>query len=128
MLLVDTNIWFKYYWRLPLPEEVSRRFAEEPLALSPISILEIATKIRKDHFPGIQPLEAWLAAAVDGYAVASVTPEIAAAAGTDTWDHQDPADRLLVHTALANEFTFLHTDRVIRKRADLKQSYFPLSG
>src|SRR5258708_5433102 len=99
VLLLDSKIWFKYYWRLPLPMALVRRIGLEDLAISPVSMLEIATKIRKGHFPGIQPIEQWLAAAVDGYAIAALTPEIAAAAGADTWSHQDPADRLLVHTA-----------------------------
>ena len=100
----------------------------EELALSPVSVLEIATKIRKGHFPGIAPIEQWLSTAVDGYLMAPLTPEIAAAAGADRWSHQDPADRMLVHTALANQFTFMHTDSIIRKRSDLQQAYFKLSG
>lgn len=110
MLLVDSNIWFKHYWRLPLPEELQRRMATEELAFSPVSALEIATKVRKGHFPGIPPVEEWLAAA----------------AGADKWSHQDPAARMLVHTALAHRFTLIHSDSIIRKRADLQQAYFKL--
>lgn len=127
MLLVDSNVWFKYYWRLPLPRGMRRRLESEALAFSPVSALEIATKIRKGHLPGIPPIEQWLAAATDGYLLAPLTPEIAAAAGSDDWDHQDPTDRLLVHTALAHQFTLVHTDSVIRKRSDLRQAYFKLS-
>jgi PIN domain nuclease of toxin-antitoxin system len=127
MLLVDSNIWFKHYWSLALPVLLERRMENEELAFSPVSALEIATKIRKGHFPGIPPIEQWLAAATDGYFITPLTPEIAAAAGTDKWAHQDPADRLLVHTALAHRFTFLHSDSIIRKRPDLDQAYFKMS-
>jgi PIN domain nuclease of toxin-antitoxin system len=126
MLLLDSNIWFKHYWRLPLPSELERRMESEELAFSPVSALEIATKIRKGHFPDIPPIEQWLSAAVDGYLIAPLTPEIVAAAGADNWAHQDPADRMLVHTALANRFTFMHSDSMIRRRTDLQQAYFKL--
>jgi PIN domain nuclease of toxin-antitoxin system len=126
MLLLDSNIWFKHYWRLALPPPVVKRIELEDLAISPVTLLEIATKIRKGHFPGIPPIEQWLAAAVDGYSIAVLTPEIAAAAGADKWLHQDPADRMLVHTALVYGFTFLHSDTVIRRRTDVKQAYFKL--
>jgi PIN domain nuclease of toxin-antitoxin system len=128
MLLLDTNVWFKRYWRLPLPTALERRIEAEELAISPVSALEIATKIRKGHFPGIQPLEQWFSAAIDGYFIAALTPEIAAAAGADPWAHQDPADRIIVHTAKANQFTLAHTDAMIRGRADLRQAYFKLSA
>ena len=127
MLLLDTNVWFKRYWRLPLPRALERRMETEELALSPVSALEVATKIRKGHFPGIPPIEQWLWAAVDGYFIPPLTPEIAAAAGADKWKHQDPADRMIVHTAKANQFTLAHTDAAIRKRSDLRQAYFKLS-
>ena len=126
MLLLDTNVWFKRYWRLPLPAALERRMDAEELAISPVSALEVATKIRKGHLPGIPPLEQWFSAAIDGYFIAALTPEIAAAAGADPWAHQDPADRILVHTAKANQFTLAHTDAMIRKRADLRQAYFKL--
>jgi PIN domain nuclease of toxin-antitoxin system len=114
MLLLDTNVWFKRYWRL-LPAALERRMDAEELAISPVSAIEIATKIRKGHFPGIQPLEQWFSAAIDGYFIAAWTPEIAAAAGADSWARQDPADRIIVHTAKANQFTLAHTDAMIRQ-------------
>jgi PIN domain nuclease of toxin-antitoxin system len=128
MLLLDTNVWFKRYWRLPLPAALERRLENEGLAISPISVLETATKMRKRHFPGIPPLDQWLSAAIDGYFLAALTAEIAAAAGADPWNHQDPADRLIVHTAKSNQFTLAHTDSVIRQRTDLRQAYFKPSG
>jgi PIN domain nuclease of toxin-antitoxin system len=124
MLLLDTNVWFKRYWRLALPKVLERRMEADALALSPVSTLEIATKIRKGHFPGIPPMAQWLAAALDGYFIAALTPEIAAAAGADPWRHLDPADRMIVHTAKANQFTLVHTDAIIRRRTDLRQAYF----
>jgi PIN domain nuclease of toxin-antitoxin system len=123
MLLLDTNIWFKFYWDLPLPPELKDRISAERAALSPVSIWEIATKIRKGRLPDVPPFQRWLAKAIEGYQIAFLTPEIAAAAGSDPWPHQDPGDRLLVHTALANKLTLAHSDSVIKRRTDLAQLY-----
>jgi hypothetical protein len=51
---------------LPLPAALERRMNAEELAISPVSALEVATKIRKGHFPGIPPQEQWFSAAIDG--------------------------------------------------------------
>jgi PIN domain nuclease of toxin-antitoxin system len=126
MQLVDTNLWFKHYWHLTLPKGAAELFSQGEMAISPISVLEIATKIRKGHFPGIPAISTWLSEALEGYVVSPLTPEIAAAAGADPWEHQDPADRLIVHTAKANGFTLVHTDTVIQRRSDLKQCYLKL--
>jgi len=127
MLLVDTNIWLKFYWRMPLPAKLEESLTQDTLALSPVSVLEAATLIRKGRLPGIRPIGEWLASALNGYVVAQLTPEIASSAGADPWEHQDPADRLLVHSAKALGYTLVHTDTVIRKRKDLSQFYFKLS-
>lgn len=126
MLLLDTNVWLKFYWQLPLPSRLLAALKQDSLAVSTISILEAATLIRKGRLPGIRPIEEWLLSALDGYTVAALSPEIAAAAGTDAWEHQDPADRILVHTAKALGYSLLHTDATIRKRKDIRQMYFKL--
>jgi PIN domain nuclease of toxin-antitoxin system len=128
MLLVDTNVWLKFYWRLPLPGNLEETLKQDALALSPISVLEAATLVRKGRMPGVRPLAEWLASALDGYIIAAVTPEIAAAAGADPWAHQDPADRLIIHTAKTLGYTLVHTDATIRKRRDFPQKYFRLPG
>jgi PIN domain nuclease of toxin-antitoxin system len=126
VLLLDTNIWFNYYWDLPLPKRLLELIEKHELAVSPVSVFEIATKIRRGKLRGIPPLDHWIGDALNGYAVVGLTPGIAAAAGQDRWAHQDPADRLLVHSALANQLVFLHSDSMIRRRTDLQQAYFKL--
>src|SRR5438046_1091194 len=121
MLLVDTNVWLKFYWQLPLPARLEATLKEDTLALSPVSVLEAATLIRKGRLPGARPIVEWLTAALDGYAIAALTPEIAAAAGADAWEHQDPADRMIVHSAKAFGYTLVHTDWRIHKRKDIPQ-------
>jgi PIN domain nuclease of toxin-antitoxin system len=50
---------------------------------------------------------------------------LAAAAGADTWENPDPADRIIVWTAKLYELELVHTDREIALRMDLKQSFYP---
>ena len=47
MFLADTNVWLKFYWRLPLPGKLEETLKQDALALSPISVLEAATLVRK---------------------------------------------------------------------------------
>ena len=126
MLLLDTNVWLKFYWQLPLPARLLMALEKDSLAVSSISILEAATLIRKGRLPGVAPLQEWLLLALDGYAVTAFSSEIAAAAGSDGWEHQDPADRILVQTAKILGYTLLHTDATIRERKDFRQMYFKL--
>jgi hypothetical protein len=56
MLLVDTNVWLKFYWQLPLPAKLEETLKQDALALSPISVLEAATLVRKGRMPGVRPL------------------------------------------------------------------------
>jgi hypothetical protein len=37
MLLLDTNVWFKRYWRLSLAAALERRIDAEELAISPVT-------------------------------------------------------------------------------------------
>jgi PIN domain nuclease of toxin-antitoxin system len=128
MVLVDTNVWLKFYWHFPLPAKLEEFLQQDSLALSPISVLEAATLIRKGRLKGIGPIKEWLMDALDGYSVATLTPEIAAAAGADAWEHQDPADRLIVQSAKILGYTLVHTDSTIRRRKDISQKYFKLPG
>ncbi len=55
MILVDTNVWFYHYWRIPLPKTLEARLTREAdLAISPVSALEIGIRQRKGKLPGIR--------------------------------------------------------------------------
>jgi PIN domain nuclease of toxin-antitoxin system len=125
MILLDTNVWFQWYWRVPLPAILERRLAAETdLAVCAISVWEIATRQRKGRLPACPPLGNWLAHALAGYTVLEISAIIAAEAGADAWLNSDPADRLIVATARNHGVELVHTDHLIRGRTDLRQSFY----
>lgn len=73
-----------------------------PVAASAISVMEIATAVRRDRLQLRTSLDQWLAdlRALPELHVEPVTAEIAALAGSfDGVMHGDPADRLIAATA-----------------------------
>jgi len=122
--LLDTGVWFRYYHKLPLrPALVAYLRENPPLYLSAISVWEIATKLRLGKLP-CPPLAEWLEEALTDYEVLPVTDTVARAAGENLMDHQDPADRLIIATAVEHSLVLLHTDRRIRTLKGLQQRYF----
>jgi PIN domain nuclease of toxin-antitoxin system len=115
--LVDTHILL---WLLSapelIPENVSAVLADRtnPLLASSASALEIATKIRLNKLdaPGlVQTLPVRLSAI--GVTGLPITVDHALLAGSLSWSHRDPFDRLLVAQATIEDATFVTVDRTI---------------
>lgn len=122
MILLDTHAWV---WWASSPERLSRRAAaaiadESERAVSAISCWEVATLVRRGRLKLDRPAELWLrqALGMPGVVPLDVTPEIASVAGTLGDDfHGDPADRILVATALARACRILTRDERLRSSA-----------
>lgn len=115
--LVDTHILL-WLFSEPnrIPEYVRDALADRtnPLLVSSASALEIATKVRlgKLDAPGlVQTLPARLSA----LAATSlpITVDHALLAGSISWAHRDPFDRLLVAQATLEDATFVTVDKTI---------------
>ncbi len=117
--LLDTNAWLR---AVTEPEKLSRAALailaapeNSPFALSAMSVWEVATKFRKrsDELGLGMPLNDWLAVALRPtfVRVFPVDAEIARLSN-DLPDafHEDPADRLIVATAIRHELTLLTSD------------------
>lgn len=100
-LLLDTHAWV---WALLSPEKLSARAAEaiagsEAVIISPISLFEVAQKVRLGKWPELAPhLEAL--ASDQETRDAPLTRQVARLAGLLDWTHRDPFDRLLGATAI----------------------------
>lgn len=112
-ILLDTHIWA---WSL-LDRGLSAdaRFAMENAEatwVSPISIFEIAQKVRLGKWPDMAPMLPDLHAALARQRGlwADLTPEIAHLAGSLDWPHRDPFDRMLAATALVNGWVLISAD------------------
>lgn len=107
MIVIDTHVLVWWLTHAPgLSRKAQRTLAAhgEPgrLVVSAISLLEIATLIRRDRLRLSMPLDQWLADmnSLPEIRVEPVSAEIAVLAGSLAEPmHGDPADRLIVATA-----------------------------
>ena len=113
LIQLDTHTWA---WSL-LNKGLSpmARFTlenAETTWVSPVSIYEIAQKVRLGKWPDMAPLlpSLQIALAQQSGQWAEMTPEIAHLAGSLDWPHRDPFDRLLAATALVNGWVLISAD------------------
>ena len=122
-LLVDTHIWYR--WRND-SRKLSRAQARvlmlaerrsEPVAVSAISLWELAMLAVRGRIQADRPLDSWLnkMATHSMIDVVPITPEIAAeSAQLGIGLSGDPADRLIVATARCLHLRLLTADERIR--------------
>lgn len=122
-ILADTHIllwWLEGKRKLSLPvrKALSNISADQPLLVSDISLWEIAMLLCLQRIELDRPVREWLEELIAPPYVESVkiTPAIAAqvAALPDSF-HRDPADRIIVASALVLGATLLTTDQRIIK-------------
>lgn len=116
-LLVDTHVLI---WGMAQPDRLSTAAAEalaDPdvaVLVSAASAWELATKVRIGKLPGgeslvldyARNLERWLARELP------VSSADALLAGTLSWTHRDPFDRMLAAQALRRGCALVSSDRV----------------
>lgn len=121
MIVLDTHAWL---WWVSSPEMLSpaARDAMEgarSLGISPISCWELATKVAQGKLRLDRELDVWVhqALARPRLRVAELLPEIAVAAGQLGAEgfHGDPADRMIVATALHHDSLLVTKDQAIRE-------------
>lgn len=121
-LLLDTHTLFWFDARDPrLPAATLRHLqeSEAPIVVSVVSIYEMAVALAKGRWPeaavyfpeAAQKLEA------AGYTVLPITGRHVERAAALPRHHNDPWDRLLVATALTEDFTIVTADQAIRAYA-----------
>ena len=114
-VLLDTH---SLVWAITSPNLLSARAAtaiadeSSDIFVSAASAWEIATKVRLKKFPEAAKLEGRFMDALDdaGYALLSITPEIALRAGRLVGSHGDPFDRMIAAHALAEDIPVISAD------------------
>lgn len=121
MILLDTHAWL---WWVSSPDELSPAAREaidgaRELGVSPISCWEVATKAARGKLHLDREVEVWVrqALARPRLRVAELLPEIVVAAGRlgTQGFHGDPADRMIVATAMHQDSLLVTKDRAIRE-------------
>jgi len=114
MILLDTHIWLR--WLLPtepLPIKLVEQIEQaEAVFVSAISCWETVMLVQKQRIMLDQPLEQWLeeASTGSGVIVLPITCEISRLAATLPEHHKDPADRLIIATALCHNLKLMSLD------------------
>ena len=120
-ILLDTHVWLwaalgdMTHFRRKTIETIDEAAQEDRLYLAAISLWEVAMLESKGRIRLTLPCADWLKQAVrgTGVTVAPLEIDIAAASCTLTGFHGDPADRLIVATAVHRNATLLTEDKNI---------------
>ncbi len=120
MILLDTHpiIWFtlgNHSLGRKAQEIVLHSIEEDEAIVSPISFWEASMLAKKGRVVFGRPVQDWTTSLLStGIHLAALSPEIAVAAGQLPGDiHGDPADRLIIATARALDYSLLTADRQI---------------
>jgi PIN domain nuclease of toxin-antitoxin system len=126
MILLDTHA---LVWAVNDSKELSRPAAsairrarlQSGLAVSAITVWELAVLLAKGRIRAYGTVEASIRLFLEGVAVRPITPEIAALAAQFPDDYsRDPSDRLIGGTARAEGLTLITRDENIRRSPLLK--------
>ncbi len=121
MILLDTHVLF---WAVDDSKSLSRTAASEirrarrdgGIAISAISIWELASLLARGKIQGYGSVEASLKLLLEGVTIRPITPEIAALAAQFPDEYsRDPSDRLIGATARAEGLTLITRDENIRR-------------
>ncbi len=126
MILLDSHVLI---WARDDSKRLSRAAAsairrarhDGGLAISAISLWEIAILFAKGKIQGYGTVEASIRVLIEDVSVRPITPEIAALAAQFPDEYsRDPSDRLIGATARAEGLTLITRDEKIRKSPLLK--------
>jgi PIN domain nuclease of toxin-antitoxin system len=114
LILADTHAWFWWLTESPKLSVRARRAMErQPVAIASISLWEIALLASRGRIElAMRPAE-WLSIAVSrpDSLVLEISPAIAATgAGFGAAVHNDPADRIIMATALVHNLQLVTAD------------------
>lgn len=120
MTVVDTHAWI---WWASHPEKLSARARDhlqraDVLGICPISCWEVAMLVAKGRLQLDRDVMIWVkqALGLPRVRLIALTPEIAVGAGQlPISSHGDPADRLIVASAVVNKAVLVSKDERIRE-------------
>jgi PIN domain nuclease of toxin-antitoxin system len=123
-LLLDSHVWV---WAVTGDAELGRKTKalirdgarRGAVAVSGISFWELAVKAGKGRLEFSPDVRGWFAEAsrVPGLGVIDVDRDLMLRATSLDWSHSDPADRMLVATAIFHQLELVTADRVILEYA-----------
>lgn len=123
-LLLDTHVWIRWIAKgQPLDVSTVKMIEKaEFLAVSAISCWEVAYLVKNGRLVLPNPLDRWMVSALSGSGVGviDISSEIAVASALLPDVHRDPADRLIIATALRSKCMLATFDASIKQYDALK--------
>jgi len=128
VIVLDTATWI---WRASDPKRLTtsaRRAIDEAerALVSAISVWEVAMLVAKRRIQLDRPVEQWvdIALALPGIQLAALEPAIAVRSTKLPGEfHTDPADRIIVATALENAVAIITPDERIRSYPHVQSAW-----
>ncbi len=119
LVVLDTHAWV---WWHAKPDKIGKKAARAisrapRVGIAAISIWEIAMKVRAGNLRFDRPCGAWIDESLSGdprVEVMHLLPRIGVMAAELGWSHADPADRMIVATALVHDAPLVTADQRIR--------------
>jgi PIN domain nuclease of toxin-antitoxin system len=114
MIIIDTHIWIR--WLIPndpLPQKmIDLVETADSLAVSSISCWEVVLLEKYNRIELPLPVDEWMKEALGGSEidVLPIDDKIAMLAGQLPYHHKDPADRLIIATAIINQMKLISLD------------------
>jgi PIN domain nuclease of toxin-antitoxin system len=124
VIVLDTHIWVNWILRgeAALPNSIVAAMNASPrLAVSTVSCLEVSMLVKQRKLDLPLPFEEWLIEALTPSGVESlpITCEIARLSVALTGIHKDPADRMIIATAIFHDALLASVDSVFPNYPEL---------
>jgi PIN domain nuclease of toxin-antitoxin system len=120
VIVLDTHAWF---WWLSKPQRLGKRAARaidiaDRIGVPAICAWEVAMKAEARKLRFDRPYETWIDEALSADARVEqvpLLPRISVEAVRLSWDHRDPADRMIVASARVLDAPLVTGDETIRE-------------
>ncbi|MGQ0592980.1 MAG: type II toxin-antitoxin system VapC family toxin [Gammaproteobacteria bacterium] len=124
MIVLDTHIWLMWiiHGEADLSPEIAAALQKESrIGVSAISSFEVAHLLKRRRIELPLPLNDWLREALEPSGIDSlpVTSEIAANSVNLVKHHKDPADRIIIATAITYDAKLASLDATFRLYTEL---------
>ncbi len=125
MLLLDTHIWIRWQHPQPSSMALSDRLIElietaDTVAISAISCWELGQLVKRQRVQISLPLDEWVQVALADIQVLPIERQIALKAAQLPEHHRDPADRIIIATALIYNASLISLDSIFPNYAELE--------
>ena len=125
MIVLDTHVWYRWVTPAdPLPAPIQSLIARaDAVVVSAISIWEIARLAQRGRIDLKRDIRVWLPIALSGAHIGClpITEPIALRAALLPEIHRDPADRLIISTAIETASNLISFDAVFPNYAELQE-------